>query len=299
MSKAALIDSLKEAERAIPGKMEGTFNALYLGAKELGALLPGYDTDFMNALVYLYDSIPYGEKRRTKDIDFTIKHPLLNLIACTTPSYLNEMLPPGAWEQGFLSRVIIVYSEILDIIKLNLLEEDKGRDPALGKALEKDLINIGQRVGRLQFEREAAQVLETWNAERREHEPKHPRLTHYNTRRPLQLLKLSQIAAADRGANVIGTVDVQRAQDWLTRAETFMPDIFTAMLSGGDARVTNEFHHYVMVEQIRCKGPVPLHMAYKFLQSRVPSHSVERIMQMMYQTGMLSGKGGGVLANSL
>lgn len=296
LTKAALIDALKEAERAIPGQIEGTFNALFLAVKELAALLPGYDSDFMNALVYLYDSIPYGEKRRTKDLDFVIKCPILNFIACTTPSYLNEMLPPGAWEQGFLSRVIIIYSEILDIARLNLLSTTPGRDPAMVKALEKDLIQIGNRVGRLTFERDAAEVLEAWNLDRRASEPKHPRLTHYNTRRPLQVLKLCQIAAVDRGGNTITLSDVNRAQDWLIRAEAYMPDIFLAMTSGGDARVMNELHHYCIVEQVKSNKPTPMHLVYQFLQSRVPAHSIDRIIALMYNTGALEPRPGGVWA---
>lgn len=296
MTKASLIDALKESERAIPGQIEGTFNALYLAAKELGALLPGYDTDFMNALVYLYDSIPYGEKRRSKDISFTIDKPLLNLIACTTPSFLNEMLPLGAWEQGFLSRVVIAYSDILEDTKLDLLQETKPRDPTLTKALEKDLVHIGQRIGRYQFDREAALAMESWNDDRRKTEPAHPRLTHYNTRRPLQLLKLTQIAAADRGSNTIGILDVQRAQNWLTEVEGGMHDIFTAMTYGGDARVTNELHHYVIVQQTREGKVVQLADVFRFLQSRVPSHNVQRIINMMFQTGLLEPRSGGVWA---
>lgn len=291
LTKASLIDALKESERAVPGQMEGTFNALFLAAKELGALLPGYDSDFMNALVYLYDSMPYGEKRRSKDTDFVIKNPLLNMIACTTPSYLNEMMPPGAWEQGFLSRVIIVYSDILDIVKLDLMQESKGRDPTLERALQKDLIHIGNRVGRFTFERDAAQTVEAWNTARREHEPKHPRLTHYNTRRPLQLLKLCQVAAADRGVNVIGLPDVNRAQNWLVQAETFMPDIFLAMSSGGDARTINELHHYVIVEQVRTAAPVPLTAVLKFLHGRTPVHNVERVVALMFNSGLLETRG--------
>lgn len=291
MTKAALIDALVAATRVMPGQMNGSFNALFVAAKELGALLPGYDSDFMNALVYLYDSIAYSEKRRSKDIDFTIEKPLLNLIACTTPSFLNDMMPAGAWEQGFLSRTIIVYSEILDIVGLDLMEENKSRDEKLESALKSDIKVIGDRVGRLQFAKEAAEVVETWNLTRRDHEPKHPRLVHYCTRRPLHLLKLCQVAAVDRGSYQIDLQDVQRSQEWLVKAETQMADVFLAMTSGGDARTINELHHYLTVQQVREGKPVPKHLAYKFLHSKVPAQSVERIVLLMANSGMIEFRG--------
>jgi hypothetical protein len=297
LTKAALIDALREAVRAIPGQMNGTFNSLFVACKELGALLPGYDSDFMNALVYLYDSIPYSEKRRTRDTHFSIDNPIVNLIACTTPSYLNEMLPPGAWEQGFLSRVIIVYSEVLDIAPLDLADA-RPRNQKLEDALTKDIQMIGERVGRMKFSAEAANTLEVWNSSRRSHEPKHPRLVNYNTRRPLHLLKLCQIAAADRGALVIDIEDVQRSQEWLTKAEVNMADIFLAMTSGGDSRAINELHHYLVVNQVRSGNPTPKHLAYKFLHSKVPAQSVERVILLMASSGMLEFRGQGVWAKA-
>lgn len=292
LTKASLIDAIKEAERALPGHPElGTYNSVLLAAKELGALLPGYDPDFMNALTYLYDNEPYGEKRRSKDTEFVIKSPILNMIACTTPSYLNETLPAGAWDQGFLSRTIIVYSEVTDIAPLNLLGDVKGRDPALERALRADIQAIGNRVGKLAFERDAAEVLEAWNKARRDHEPKHPRLTHYNTRRMVHLLKLSLIAAVDRGTQTVGVLDVQRAQNWLTEAESVMGDIFLAMASGGDARVINEAHHWLIVHQVRTNQPQTGANLRQYLAGRIPSHSVERVVELMQRTGMIKAVG--------
>lgn len=292
LTKASLIDAVKEAERALPGHPDlGTYNSLLLASKEFSALLPGYDPDFMNALTYLYDNEPYGEKRRSKDTDFVIKNPCLNMIACTTPSYLNETLPAGAWDQGFLSRTIIAYSEVADIAPLHLLEDGKKRDTHLEKALKQDIQTIGSRVGKIAFERDAAEALEAWNKARREHEPKHPRLTHYNTRRMVHLLKLSLIAAVDRGSQNIAILDVQRAQDWLTEVESVMADIFLAMASGGDARVINEAHHWMIVRQVRENRATTGAELRQYLAGRIPSHSVERVVELMLRTGAIQATG--------
>lgn len=293
LTKASLIDAIKEAERAIPGHPElGTFNCLMVACKELGALMPSYDPDFMHALTFMYDNEAYSEKRRSKDTDFTIKSPTLNLIACTTPSYLNETMHEGAWDQGFLSRVICVYDASVEISKLDLFEEGPGNDKDLAKALNKDIQSIGNRVGRLMFgSREAGEMLEAWNDARREHEPSHPRLTYYNQRRVMNLLKLCMIAAVDNGAPHIDVPHVQRAMNWLTEVEKVMPDIFLAMSSGGDARVINEAHHWLITHQVRENKPQTGANLRQYLSGRVPSHSVERVVDLMFRTGMIKAVG--------
>ena len=294
LTKASLVDALKEAERSVLGHAElGTFNSLLIASKELMNLIPTYDTAFMGMLTDIYDNNSYSEKRRTRDLDFKIDNPQINLIACTTPSFLTDLLPPGAWDQGFLSRTIIVYSEGLDKPKpLNLMDEDLTRDAAVERALKKDIASIGNRVGKITFERDAAVMLDAWNEDRGKHEPKHPRLTHYNTRRTVHLLKLSVVATVDRGGQTITVPDVQRAQDWLTKAELHMPDIFLAMTSGGDARVINECHHWIMTTQVREQGePVTGARLRQYLFGRIPSHSVERVIGLMFATGLIKPVG--------
>src|SRR5262245_66332998 len=50
------------------------------------------------------------QKRRGRDLRVKILCPQINLLGATTPSYLNQVMPPGAWDQGFISRTILVYS---------------------------------------------------------------------------------------------------------------------------------------------------------------------------------------------
>ncbi|PCJ12692.1 MAG: hypothetical protein COB04_17435, partial [Gammaproteobacteria bacterium] len=114
LTAAALIDELSAAERTInrPGESPPIvrFNSLKILSNEFGVLMPSYEPIFMNTLADLYDGTLYSEKRRTKNLEIMIKSPQLNLLAATTPDYLGQMLPDGAWEQGFMSRVIMVYN---------------------------------------------------------------------------------------------------------------------------------------------------------------------------------------------
>lgn len=287
LTKASLMDELGLAVRVVRHPVEMTFNSLLIACKELGALIPSYDTDFLNALTYLYDCYKYDEKRRHTAEPLIIDHPQVNLIACTTPSYLVNTMPAGAWDQGFLSRIILVYSGDLDPTELDLLDEHEDEHRALREALARDMKAIGERVGRLKFTRPAAQAIETWNKNGRQPAPSHPRLTNYSTRRIVHLLKLCMVSCVDRGAENIDLPDFQNALEWLVEAESFMPDVFTAMQSGGDAVVINEAWHFAIVTHARTGRGVPMHLFYTFLQQRVPAMHVSKIFEVMLNSGMI------------
>lgn len=157
ITKAALIDSLNDAKRRvmlgaqIPPYTE--FNSLKIVAGELGVLIPMYDNDFMNTLTGIYDGYPYAERRRSKDLKLGIDAPQLNILGATTPSYLNAFMPEGAWDQGFISRTILVYSAQQE--RKDLFAELANDDGAF-KILQVDLNRIGELYGKCDFSPEAA-----------------------------------------------------------------------------------------------------------------------------------------------
>lgn len=286
LTKASLMDELALATRKIytpNGDIE--FNSLFVASKEFSTLVPGYDSDFLNALTYLYDNLLYDEKRRGSKDPLIIPNPQINLLGCTTPSYLVTTMPAGAWEQGFLARVIIIYSEEEgEPTPLDLYEEVDEDDTALEKALIHDMRKISERTGKLKFaDRKTADVLDNWNKTgRKESQPRHPRLNNYSTRRMVHLLKLCMISCVDRGAPAIDLYDFHRALEWLLEAERVMPDVFTAMTSGGDSQVIGEAQEYIRVYAVRNDGKLcPLPILLKFLQGRVPIMAIDRIVESM------------------
>lgn len=293
LTKAALVDRLAESSRIIRHPIQVEFNALLIASKELGALIPEYDPDFLNALTYFYDGIKYDEKRRygkNNGEPLTIERPLINLIGCTTPSYLLGTMPPFAWEQGFLSRVIIVYSDIIDIVPLDLADEASGINEPLLRALTADMKTIGERCGRLKFTKPALEYVEHWHITGQNPKPNHPRLLNYSTRRIVHFLKLCMVAAVDRGVENIDLVDCQAAMDWMIEAEAHMPDMFVAMQSGGDAQVINECWHYILTHNARHAEGCPIHVVYEFLRGRTSSYNVQKMYEVMLASAMISVK---------
>lgn len=213
VSKASLVDDLYEAERK---SMNYHFHSLKILSNELGVLIPGYDNEFMNVLTDLYDCHGYSERKRSSKLNFKIEHPQLNILAATTPAYLNNVMPEGAWEQGFISRTLLIYS---GQSKLGTLFGGNGLNESLRKNLIFDLNHIAKLEGPFTFNEEAAEAITQWYMAHNPPVPDHPRLQHYNTRRTAHVLKLCMVACAADGDTMTVTLDhYTQAYDWLIEA---------------------------------------------------------------------------------
>lgn len=283
------MDALFDAKRRLmtPGLIPPwiEFNSLAVASGELGVLLPAYDNEFMNALTDLYDGHPYEERRRSRDIKFKIDFPNLNILAATTPSYLSALMPEGAWDQGFVSRTMLVYSG--DRV-IQPLFGDPTRDKELFNHLVADLKIINNLYGEIIFEPEAAQAISAWHLAGGPPIPEHPKLQHYLTRRTTHLLKLCVIASISNKSSLLVTMqDYELALAWLLEIEEYMPDIFKAMNSGGDSRVIDETWFFVYKTYMSEKMPVAERRVITFLQQKVPSHQIQHIIGVMTRGGML------------
>jgi len=289
VTKASLIDCLDDAKRKIirPGLVPPfvEFNSLLVASGELGVLIPAYENDFMNVLTDIYDGHPYAERRRTKDLRVSIQYPQLNLLGATTPSYLNAFMPEGAWDQGFISRTLLIYSGERVI---RPLFGDQSRDESIFKNLINDLKLIGSLYGEVTFSQDAADAISAWHMAGGPPIPEHPKLAHYLTRRTAHLLKLCMVAcASDGGSLVISLEHYQRALNWLVEAEGTMPDIFRSMTSGGDSRAMEEAWYFVYTSFMKEKKPILETRLVFFLKERVPSHQIKPIIDTMVRAGML------------
>lgn len=289
VTKASLIDRLNLAERRIVRPTATPpvigFNSLQVIANELGVFLPSWEGDFMSTLTDLWDNGRYEEARRTSNLHINIPNAQLNLLSATTPAHLNSLLPEGAWEFGFMSRVINIYSgevEYTDIFA------ELDTDKSLYKGLVHDLTSIYSIYGEFTVSDDAKEAINAWAQAGGPPMPDHPKLTNYRTRRLSHLLKLCIVASAARNnERMIVLEDFSESLDWLVEAETWMPDIFKSMKTGGDGRAMEECWHFAYLHWLKKKEPVPEHLIVTFLQERVPAHSVMRILDVMERSQLL------------
>lgn len=290
VSKASLIDALNKAVRHIvrAGETPSSviFNSLQVVSNELGVLLPNYDTEFMNNLQDLYDCKKYSESKRTRELDIQIKAPQLSMLAGCTPSYLQGVMPEGAWDQGFISRVLLIYSGERVVQPLfSFAEEDKEETRLLQKALKAR----ADMYGKVSFEPEAAARLERWHASGGDPKPDHPKLHHYCSRRTVHALKLSIIARISEGAGLVVSAEhVARAIDWLIEAELYMEDIFKEMGTTSHGELLADVWHFIF-KAYNKGGKKAVHetRVLNYVSQRTPAHNVARTLEVMVNGGVI------------
>lgn len=292
MTMASMVDQLNEAKCTVlrPGQVPPLieYNSLILLADELSALVHKYDLEFMAGLTKIYDGGVYAQTRRGGDLRIEINHPQLNVLAGTTPSNLCSFMPEGAWDQGFASRIIMVYSgdrTLTDIF--DTLGEGDGDQTGL-KNLTYDLSLAYGLYGPMSIATAAVEAFRRWRQDGEKPTPSHPKLTHYCSRRTAHVLKLCMVASASRGSDMQITLeDFELARNWLLGAELTMPDVFSAGLSGGDSAVMEEAWFYVFTNWSKKKKPLMEHDIVNFVRERVPSHAVMRVIEIMERDGTL------------
>jgi hypothetical protein len=300
VTRAALIDVLaKSAVKSIlPSGEFQLFHGLNVAASEFGVLCPAHDLEFLNTLNDIYDCWPeFSEERRhRKGEQVQIKHPILNILGGTQPGFLSELLPEQAWSMGFTSRLILVYSA--QQVKSSLFGTEhigglaglKTQYQSDMELLKKDLTNITQLYGAVEWSPEAVKTFETWFAKGLQPVPTHSRLQHYNQRRVLNIFKLCMISSVSRSNDLtIQLADLQRAQDWLIQVEDRMPDIFRDMAGKSDKQVMDDLHDFMWRLYARENPPKPIHemRIIQFLSAKVPSEKIVRLIELCERSGIM------------
>jgi hypothetical protein len=278
---ASLVDSLIAAKRNIIVLPDPPieYNSIMIAADELGAFMHKYDDEMVGILSAFYDPDPYGQRRRGNDLKIQIKSPQVNILAGTTPSNLMKFMPEGAWDQGFTSRIVMIFSD----------ERVVGDDFAVvNKPMSQELLHdlriINTLSGKYTVTEEYRSAVNAWRQLGEPPAPSHPKLLHYNTRRRVHLYKLSIVAAAATSNKLTLTkADFNTAMGWLLEAEGNMPEIFKAGSVGADGKAMEEVYHFLLAS-----GKLtPEHQLLRRIQELVPIHSVTRVLEVMERSGMI------------
>lgn len=295
LSKAKIRKTGPDPEAEALGVDQGFhYHSAFLAVTELSDLIRDHDTALLGALHGLYDCLPFIEEERRYRADNPIKipRPQISLLGGTTPAYISRTFPPSAWDEGFMARSILIYSS--DMIEPDLFgSEEEVTDPYIARELVEDLRQIGTMVGRMQFSDDCKSAMKQWQRSGREPKPTHNRLEHYCTRRMRHAIKLSIIASADRGNDLVVTAeDFQQALAWMIEAEEAMPQIFMEMVGKSDGQVMAELAHFVRAQfESVMPGlkaqPVRRGLLVNFLRNKVPSYQIDKIIETACEAEMI------------
>lgn len=281
---ASLVDSLVKSKRMLIRLPDAPleYNSMFICADELGAFISKYDEEMIAGLSAFYDPDQYSQGRRKwGDEILKIKSPQINMLAGSTPANLLRFMPEGAWDQGFTSRLILVFSD-----ERIVGDDFNGKAEIDTTNIEHDLKIINNLCGQFSVTEDYRNCVNNWRSLGEPPIPNHPKLIHYVTRRRTHLYKLSMVAAIDRSnALILTRADFNQALNWLVEAETHMAEIFKAGVKGADGSAMDEIYHFV---QINDKGQgISEQRIVRFASERVPFHSILRIIEIMEKSGRI------------
>lgn len=291
MTKAGLVDVLGESHNThmLSATEILDYHGLQICASEFGVFCPSHDLEFLSVLSDIYDNPPmYREARRSmKGKQAEVSNPQLTIVAGTQPDYLAQFLPEAAWGQGFMTRVIMIYSD--EAIDVELFG-DTHIDETVKDKLKDDLKHILNCKGYIGWSDGAKRTMEEWYTGRKSAAPEHFKLKNYNTRRHMQVLKLSIISSVSRNSSlVIEAEDVVRAIGWLIESEQYMPEVFKAMKGTSDHNILQELKMFVASEYVRTGGKeIPESMLISFLHQRTPVGNIPRMIESAQKGGLIT-----------
>jgi hypothetical protein len=211
---------------------------VFICAPEFNTFMPRGDIDFIAILGDLWDWD--NEKRRWKhrlknSKQVHIFQPTISVLAGNTHEGFQEMFPPQSLGQGFLSRLILVYSEPSG--KKNSFPAAPSESTKI--ELIKQLTQIREKVSGIAVITPPAKnaldiIYRTW------HEIDDQRFKHYSTRRFTHLLKLTLVCCAARISTKIDMPDVLLASSLLSFTEAAMPKALGEFGKSRNAEVANK-----------------------------------------------------------
>jgi hypothetical protein len=230
-TREALIKHLETCRESFlwPEMNETIFHcSMHIFSKEFGVFISKEKHQMIEDLCDLYDS---GERwtYQTKNSGTNyIENVCVNLLAATTPSWLQSSMPSDAIGHGLCSRIIFVVAEQKQkLVPFPFLSDDQKE---MQPQLEHDLGQICLLTGRFTMDKPTMELYERWYRESEADPPfEHPKFEGYVARRPTHLRKLCMISSASRGdSKLIDTTDFFRALDIMKRFEKPMTRAFGA-----------------------------------------------------------------------
>lgn len=289
----ALLDSLKNATTVT--KIAGlpspiVSSCITVAASELGTFMRPENREYLDHLTSIWDGQKEELGRKTlKDGTMTITNPWLNLIGCTTPSWLKDNFPDILIGGGLASRIVFVFAD-----KKRQLVAYPSRQ-AIGsdwyqeeEALAYDLANISKFAGEYRLTEAAYRYGEEWyerhyNTVRTGHLAQ-DRLQGYLARKQAHIHKLAIVLAASRRDELsIEKEDLEEADAHMTALEIDMSRVFESIGASQGAQAMN-----AVIETIKRTGSVNYRALFQSFSKTMDGDTFKRTIVNAIEAGLIT-----------
>ena len=295
----ALVTCLAESREDYPSG-DGEYTpmcAVTYVASELGTLFPEKDTQIITVLTDLWDGREASfEKATKKDGVEVVVNPWLQMIGCTTPSWVAENWNTYFIGGGFSSRTLFVYANLKRQLVAYPQLRKNSKHNRLREKLVEDLKEISLLAGEYRLTEEAFAWGEEWY--RRHFDADNP-LQHnpltagYFSRKQTHLHKTAMVLAASRGPEMwLAKKDLERAEREISLLEPNIPAVFGQMNREGISA-----HMATILAVVHNHGSITKTALYRQFITKIGVRTFEEAVDGLLQSGLirLSGSAAGIL----
>lgn len=208
--------------------------AVTAGISELGTFLKIEDEDMLNGLTDFWDCRPVHTKETKFNGTDVVEHPYVNLIAGTTPDWVQKKLK-GVAGWGLSSRIIFIHATTKAARVARPSQHwGVGEYEKLTQSLVGDLRHIATLAGPMIFSAESNDIAHSWYDALSDHIEAHnsaddpdPWVGYFLARKQAHVHKLAMILSCSRRDNlVIEADDMREAIAAVDAVELEIPKIF-------------------------------------------------------------------------
>ena len=289
----ALVTAFAESKESFEiGEDLYTQCALTLESSEFGNLVDPQDRGFIDLLVSLWDGKQGSFKKVTKHVgQDDIENPWINIIACTTPSWLAGNFPEYVVGGGFTSRCLLVYADKKDkLVAYPFMHVPPGaKERQL--ALVQDLAHIANNLaGPYKLTKEAIDWGTEWyvrHDKERQDNGADEAFANYMSRKQTHVHKLGMILAASQGDKMeIGIEQLVLAHTMISDLEADMPKVFSKIGRSEESIQAEKFLTFIKQRQA-----VPYMEAYRYIHDAFPNaRDFEGVLNGLLKSGLVTAE---------
>jgi hypothetical protein len=230
-------------------------SAITLLASEYGNLMDMEDQNLINLFITLWDGRDRYDKHTKKSGSDSIECPWINLLACTTPSWIATNMTKLALAGGLTSRTLFVFSDQKASLVAYPDEAAPDRVNQLRDDLISDLTHFAENlVGPMSITAEARKWGARWYEKlwKNAYKPTLPDWQKgYLSRKQAHLHKLAMVISVSRSDSMqITADDLELAEAMLLSVESDMEKVFSRMENSSAAADSTRFIEFIRRQQV-------------------------------------------------
>lgn len=284
----ALIVALEGARESFEYRGEyHPMSPLTIASSELGSLLRMDDYSMIMLLIEMWDNKKKQDKQTKTSGNNFIEAPWVNLLACTTPSWISENFQESTVGGGLASRIIFIYADKKEkLVAYPSKAVPPGHEQFRQRLIE-DLRKISEITGEYVLTPDAIRWGELWYSKLWGQRPEHlgdERFGGYLARKQTHIHKLAIVLAAARSNRLeITAEDLATAEEMVSDLENNMPEVFRQI---GRNQLSIEADRFL--DYCKRRGRVSFREAYNYVHREFPSFQrFEDMLQGCLKSGKL------------